>query len=1343
LRLLPLEDRRTPAVITVTTTADENDGIAVGGVSLRDAIAEANANADPTDVIDFAPSVTGTINLATNGFGAIKIAASMTIVGPGQGNLAIDGGDVTRLVTVDNGAAGAVTVEISGLTLRQGFATGAAPADRGGAIFMADEKLTLVDCSFTLNRAAGSGGAINVGANGTLIANGCSFTGNTAGNPLPAPGVSRSGGAIYGDYLGAGIPTNVTISASNCLFDSNTSTRRGGAIRVFAASTLTLDNCTLSNNVANTAAAEGGAVHAQAASVTITNCTISSNSAGASPQTGTPTGNGGGLMFDGAAGPGGLTIRNSTISGNATDIAGGGIALGSTFTGTLVIQNSSIVGNSAFGGAASVGGGGIARLPGSTGSIALESTVIAGNNSANTNFTDLSNTGMVLAKTSLISGLAASGTFGIGTLVDLGGNLALGLDAQVGGLQNNGGTLLTHLPNPGSPVRGAGSNPAGLTTDQRGPGFPRQLGDAVDIGAVESNDLTGTPWAVVGLPANPAPGAPTVSVTVTYRDDVGINPGTIDVNDLTLTGPGSIGTLTPTKVTASGPNTARVAVYEFAAPGGSINAPDNGLYTINLKSGEVTDGGGAPVAAATGYFNVQAPFVVDAANDEATDTDGKTSLREALLAANAAAGADTIIFDPAVFAGATTITLTNGFIPITGPTTLLGTGKDALTVSGNLASRHFVVDNGAATSVTVNISDLTLRDGKMTDTTATGRGGSILLGSESLTLTNVRLTNNEVVASGGGAIASNISGGSEPVRLTLINCEATNNRGVGSVSAGGVIWVTTNVNNTVVLVQNSVMTGNSVTRNGGVLYSANNVVTFENCTLSGNEAKGNGATTNGGGAFYFAGSAAKLTLTNCTISGNKANFGSNTSGGALSVAATFAGTVTIRNSTIAFNQGNARGGGLNFNTTKNFTLTVDNSIIAKNSVGGVGIGPDIFQQAPASGTPTVAFTYSLLGDTAGILFTPGTGAKTGVDPQLTALGNFGGPMPTHLVKANSPARDAGDPAFTGLATDQRGLPRVVNGVIDMGATELAPVAPTAAGTFPNVTTAGGTTQSVTVTFADDLAVSVASLDGNDIRIKGPGGFDVLASFVGVDVATDGTPRVATYAFTPPGGSWDAADTGTYDVFVEADQALDVTDFAVAAGKLGSFQVNVTGGGTPPTVTGVQVNTGAAQRSVVTSLKVSFSEAVTFPSGLSAAFQLVRTGPGGATGAVNLTAVPSGADVTLTFLAGGAVPTEKGGSLIDGVYQLTVVAANVLGAGGLLDGDGNGSPGGDFVTPGSGAGRLFRLFGDADGDGDVDAQDFGAFRAAFGGSNPTFDSDGDGDVDATDFGAFRGRFGSSI
>src|SRR5690606_26635411 len=63
-------------------------------------------------------------------------------------------------------------------------------------------------------------------------------------------------------------------------------------------------------------------------------------------------------------------------------------------------------------------------------------------------------------------------------------------DPKLGPLQDNGGSTFTHALFDGSPAIDAGSNAAALdaagqplTTDQRGTGFPRSLGSAVDIGA--------------------------------------------------------------------------------------------------------------------------------------------------------------------------------------------------------------------------------------------------------------------------------------------------------------------------------------------------------------------------------------------------------------------------------------------------------------------------------------------------------------------------------------------------------------------------------------------------------------------------------------------------------------------------------------------------------------------------------------------------------------------------------------------------------------------------------------------------------------------------------------------
>jgi len=202
----------------------------------------------------------------------------------------------------------------------------------------------------------------------------------------------------------------------------------------------------------------------------------------------------------------------------------------------------------------------------------------------------------------------------------------------------------------------------------------------------------------------------------------------------------------------------------------------------------------------------------------------------------------------------------------------------------------------------------------------------------------------------------------------------------------------------------------------------------------------------------------------------------------------------------------------------------------------------------------------------------------------------------------------------------------------------------------------------------------------------------------------------------------------------------------AAAMTGDYRVRVRGaGGTageyvlalsasndpPPAVAGTPiVNDGSAQRSRVDSLTVTFSEIVTLGGG---AFQLTRTGPGSPTGNVAVAVDTSGSTPTETVakLTFSGSLTEFG-SLIDGLYTLTVVAGQVA--------DASLQPlaGGDYLFD------LHRLFGDNDGDRDVDAGDYGAFRQTFGATlNLAFDFDNDSDVDASDYGQFRLRFGTSV
>ncbi|MBX7103266.1 MAG: S8 family serine peptidase [Gemmataceae bacterium] len=184
---------------------------------------------------------------------------------------------------------------------------------------------------------------------------------------------------------------------------------------------------------------------------------------------------------------------------------------------------------------------------------------------------------------------------------------------------------------------------------------------------------------------------------------------------------------------------------------------------------------------------------------------------------------------------------------------------------------------------------------------------------------------------------------------------------------------------------------------------------------------------------------------------------------------------------------------------------------------------------------------------------------------------------------------------------------------------------------------------------------------------------------------------------------------------------------------------------PAKVVGVVVNGGSTQRSMVTSVLVTFDQIVSFAGPASSAFGLSRQSGGSV--ALSATVDNSGGAtaVTLSFAGGEVDPGLPSLSLRDGRYTLTIDAAQVSTPAGLLDGDGNGSPGGAFSlagSPGSGPG-LYRLFGDVDGSGQVDAGDFLSFRLAFLQPAPQLDSDASGQVDSADFLAFRLRFLQSV
>ena len=147
--LQALEDRWVPSTLTVTSAADS------GPVSLRAEIAAAKTG----DTIAFAPSLNGqTITLTS---GELLITQSLTIDGPGAGNLTISGNFASRVFEV--GQSNGIKVTLSGLTITSGVAQDGL----GGGAIENFGNLTVSNCTLSGNAAQltgsfpeGSGGAI-------------------------------------------------------------------------------------------------------------------------------------------------------------------------------------------------------------------------------------------------------------------------------------------------------------------------------------------------------------------------------------------------------------------------------------------------------------------------------------------------------------------------------------------------------------------------------------------------------------------------------------------------------------------------------------------------------------------------------------------------------------------------------------------------------------------------------------------------------------------------------------------------------------------------------------------------------------------------------------------------------------------------------------------------------------------------------------------------------------------------------------------------------------------------------------------------------------------------------
>jgi hypothetical protein len=426
---------------TVTTTNISGPG------SLSVAIAQANATPGMNQ-IKF--SVT---NVVTLGLQLPAITNSVAITGSATVPTVISGGGILPLFTF---AAG-TTNSLSNLVLANGYAT------NNGAAISNSSTLSVTSCVITNNSATNrSGGAIF--NSGVMAISSSVISGNYAG----------SGGAIYN--LGTMTLNNSMMSGNQVISGGETF---GGAI--FNGGSLAISILTMSNNlVTGFSDGFGGGIFNQGTTLSISRATFVSNTV-MCPLYGTAYG--GALHSD----SGTVKITNSTFFGNAaiggnSDESTGFVVNGmggsvSVQSGNCTLINCTVANNLAMGGAGvniNNHGQGIAGgIYAYSGTVSLFNTIVAGN-SASSNSPDL-NGAFVSSGVNLIGNNQGATNLSIFDFQNVVANL--------GTLQNNGGTTLTCAPLPGSLAIGNGISTGAPTTDQRG--VPRPQGGAFDIGAVE------------------------------------------------------------------------------------------------------------------------------------------------------------------------------------------------------------------------------------------------------------------------------------------------------------------------------------------------------------------------------------------------------------------------------------------------------------------------------------------------------------------------------------------------------------------------------------------------------------------------------------------------------------------------------------------------------------------------------------------------------------------------------------------------------------------------------------------------------------------------------------------
>ena len=405
------------------------------------------------------------------------------------------------------------------------------------------------------------------------------------------------------------------------------------------------------------------------------------------------------------------------------------------------------------------------------------------------------------------------------------------------------------------------------------------------------------------------------------------------------------------------------------------------LLTVMAVGIEQATGLVAPTEAQTWIVNtLEDPTEWDTADEV-------MSLREAL---DSVSKDDKIIFDDSLAGG--TITLNGSQLEVFRRITIDASSVGGITIDAGGKSRVFEITGGDGIKP-VELISLTITGGY----TFYDIGGGICCHDGILTMTSCTVSGNVSILEGGGIC--NFDG-----TLTLADSIVSENSAVGGAGIS-------NQSGTLTLIRSTV-SGNAGYGSdggyGGGIHNEFGTVTMMDCTVSENTA------FSGAGIYN---NYSTLTLTNSTVYGNIANgYG----GGIYNNHS----TLTLTDSTVSGNTAKHDGGGI-YNRGTSF---IYNTIIALNTAVTSGNDVDSGLDSLYGYNVLSSFTdwteseHCLLYDSERPLF------------RDAENGNF-------TLAKNSQAIDDGNNDYVTAETDLAGNPRIVNGIVDLGAYEYQGASP--------------------------------------------------------------------------------------------------------------------------------------------------------------------------------------------------------------------------------------------------------------------------------------------------------------